>query len=97
MKPLRYIAIFAAFNALVIFNSAHAAQSKEHTSKRGGNADTHMSTRGQENTNAQWFADPDRGWVRADERHDLHRSEQGNGREKKPRAKKTNERKGASY
>ena len=30
-----------------------------------------MSERGQANTNAQWSADPERGWVRADERNRL--------------------------
>jgi hypothetical protein len=29
----------------------------------------HGSERGRANTNAQWSADPERGWVRADERH----------------------------
>jgi len=31
-----------------------------------------MSAKGAANTNAQWSADPDRGWVRADERHKLN-------------------------
>jgi hypothetical protein len=31
-----------------------------------------MSEKGAANTNAQWSADPDRGWVRADERHKLN-------------------------
>ena len=30
-----------------------------------------MSERGRANTNAQWSADPERGWVRADERNRL--------------------------
>ncbi len=100
MTPIRYVAIFVAFNALALFainDSAHAAQAKGHASQRGGNADTHMSANGQENTNAQWFADPERGWVRADERHDHHRSEQSTVKDKSPRTKKTNARKGASY
>ena len=29
----------------------------------------HSSERARANTNAQWSADPDHGWVRADERH----------------------------
>jgi hypothetical protein len=32
-----------------------------------------MSAKGKENTNAQWSADPDRGWIRAEERHELQR------------------------
>jgi hypothetical protein len=31
-----------------------------------------MSTKGASNSNAQWSADPTRGWVRADERHKMH-------------------------
>jgi enterochelin esterase-like enzyme len=31
-----------------------------------------MSTKGTSNTNAQWSADPDRGWVRANERQNLN-------------------------
>lgn len=40
-----------------------------------------MSERGRANTNAQWSADPERGWVRADERHRLR--EQGDTEEKR--------------
>jgi len=40
--------------------------------QRGGKAADHMSERGSANTNAQWSADPERGWVRADKRHELH-------------------------
>ena len=36
-----------------------------------GKALEQMSERGRTNSNAQWSADPDRGWVRADERHRL--------------------------
>ena len=43
---------------------------------KGGNSEhrkgaEHMSGKGRVNTNAQWSADPDRGWVRAEERHKL--------------------------
>ena len=31
-----------------------------------GNAAEHMSAKGRANTNAQWSADPDRGWGRAE-------------------------------
>lgn len=40
--------------------------------QRGGKAADHMSERGSSNGNAQWSADPERGWVRAETRHDLH-------------------------
>ena len=96
MKPLQYVAVFGVLNALAfssISYSARAAQAKGRTSQRGGKADTHMSVNGQENTNAQWSADPDRGWVRAEERHNLHQKGQGAVRNKKTRTKQVNERK----
>jgi hypothetical protein len=40
--------------------------------QRGGQAKSHMSSKGAANTNAQWSADPERGWVRAEERHERH-------------------------
>ena len=40
--------------------------------KSGGKAASHMRETGLENTNAQWSADPERGWERAEERHELH-------------------------
>ncbi len=96
MKPIQYVAVFGVLNALAFSSinySAHAAQAKGRTSQHGGKADTHMSVNGQKNTNAQWSADPERGWVRADERHDLHQQEQGAARNKKTRTKQVNERK----
>ena len=94
MKPIQYVAVFGVLNVLALSSihySAHAAQGKTRTSQRGGKADTHMSANGQENTNAQWSADPARGWVRADERHDLHQQGQSTVRDKKIRAKQANE------
>lgn len=38
---------------------------------KGGTADAHMSVKGRANTNAQWSADPEKGWVRAEERQQL--------------------------
>ena len=75
MKLNRYIAVFGLLNALtlcVIDKPASAGQGKEGNVNRGEKAKTKMSDKGKENTNAQWSADPDHGWVRADERHDLH-------------------------
>jgi hypothetical protein len=100
MKPIQYVAVFGVLNALALSSihySAHAAQEKGQTSQRGGKADTHMSANGRENTNAQWSADPDRGWVRADERHDLHKQEQSTVRDKKTRSKQTKESKVVKY
>lgn len=49
-----------------------AGRSKQVLAHRGGNAADHMSEKGSANGNAQWSADPERGWVRADKRHELH-------------------------
>jgi hypothetical protein len=96
MKPLQYVAVFGVLNALAfssINDSAHAAQAKGRTSQRGGKAAIHMSVNGQENTNAQWSADPDRGWVRAEERQNPHQQGQGTLKNRKTRTKQVNERK----
>jgi hypothetical protein len=100
MKPIQYIAAFGVLNALALSSinySAYAAQAKGRTAQRGGKANTHMSVNGQENTNAQWSADPDRGWVRAEERHDLHQQGQSTVRDKKTRPKQANERRGVRH
>lgn len=92
MKPVKYIAIFGVLHALTISvsnYSAHAA-AKERTSHAGGHADAHMSAKGQDNTNAQWSADPERGWIRADERHDTIQEKQST-KQKKTRGKQPNE------
>lgn len=71
MKPNKYIAVFSLLNALTFcftHSLADAAQSDK-GSQRGGQAKSHMSNKGAANTNAQWSADPERGWVRAEERH----------------------------
>jgi hypothetical protein len=54
-----------------------AAAGKGSVNQRGGKAVEQMSTKGALNTNAQWSADPDRGWVRADERHKLNEKKAG--------------------
>jgi hypothetical protein len=51
--------------------AAAAGESKGEASRHGGQASTSMSNKGAPNTNAQWSADPEKGWVRADERHKL--------------------------
>ena len=72
MKFNRYIAILSLLNALTLCLTrppAHAGQGDK-GSQRGGQAKSHMSAKGAANTNAQWSADPERGWVRAEERHE---------------------------
>lgn len=42
---------------------------------KGAKAAERMATKGRINSNAQWSADPDRGWVRAEERHKMREGE----------------------
>ena len=51
-----------------------SAQGKKSTHRRGGQASAHMSPKGSANSNAQWSADPTRGWIRAEERHELKKA-----------------------
>ena len=94
MKSCKRIAIVAILSALSFSSSRYsaAAAPKQRTDVGGGRADTHMSSKGQDNTNAQWSADPERGWVRADERHDRNQQRQET-KDKKNRSKQGNERK----
>lgn len=76
MKSTRYVAILTILNALLLCFSdslTQAGQAKGSGSHRGGQAGSHMSGKGLENNNAQWFADPERGWIRAEERRELHK------------------------
>jgi hypothetical protein len=70
MKPANYILVAMLLVALVDTGAVSAASAdKNKVGQRGGKAAEHMSTKGSVNTNAQWSADPERGWVRAEERH----------------------------
>jgi hypothetical protein len=78
MKVSKYIAVFSLLNALAFcltHSPAHAGQENK-GSQPGGQAKSHMSNKGSANTNAQWSADPERGWVRVDERHQEHEESQ---------------------
>jgi hypothetical protein len=69
MKPSRYVAVFALINALTFgltYSLVEAGQGNR--SHRGGQTNSHKS--GNANGNAQWAADPERGWVRANERQE---------------------------
>jgi hypothetical protein len=57
--------------AMAISTAFAAGSGKNSVNHRGGKAAEHMSSKGSANTNAQWSADPEKGWVRADERHEL--------------------------
>jgi hypothetical protein len=72
MKLNRYASVVLLLSVLtfVAAPSSVAAEPGKKKARSGGQADSHMSGKGSANTNAQWTADPDRGWIRADERHD---------------------------
>jgi len=56
--------------------AAGAGNGKAH--QRGGEASERMSDKGKlNNNNSQWSADPERGWVRAEERHKVHDETRG--------------------
>jgi hypothetical protein len=74
MNLNKYIAVFSLLNAFA-FGLSHTradAGQGDKDSQRGGQAKSHMSSKGAANTNAQWSADPEKGWVRAEERHQRH-------------------------
>jgi hypothetical protein len=73
MKLAKYVVAAIVLSALLDTSAAIAAgPGKNSGNQRGGKAAEHMSTKGAANTNAQWSADPERGWVRAEERHKQH-------------------------
>jgi hypothetical protein len=75
MKTNKYVTVFALLNALIFClggAAAHAGPGQKGSTHRGGQADSHISEKGATNSNAKWSADPLRGWVRAEERHQLH-------------------------
>jgi hypothetical protein len=89
MKPNKYIAVFSLLNALA-FCSTHSSANAEpgdKGSQRGGQAKSHMSSKGSANSNAQWSADPERGWVRAEERQQRRDESQATGKSKQNRGK----------
>ena len=72
MRPADAIAVMIWAALLSGFaGSAFGAAAGNGTANQRGKAAEHLSERGRANSNAQWSADPDRGWVRADERHRL--------------------------
>jgi hypothetical protein len=89
MKPNKYLVVLSLLNALA-FSLTHASANAgqgDKSSNREGQANSHMSSKGSANSNAQWSADPERGWVRADERHQRHDESQATGKSKQNRGK----------
>jgi hypothetical protein len=57
--------------ALTLAPMKLVAQNSEAAPPTGSKAEAHMSDKGRANTNEQWSADPEKGWVRAEERQQL--------------------------
>ncbi len=74
MKSAKVAAQFLLLNALLSsgITSGGAAQAKHSPSQRGGQAAQQMNSGGSQNRNHQWSADPERGWVRGDDNHDVN-------------------------
>lgn len=93
----RVIAMITVTSLLggVVSSGFAAGAGKGGANQRGGKAGEHRSGKASENSNAQWSADPDRGWVRANERRSrdndpAERGKQNNGKQKgKGKAKKS--------
>lgn len=78
MKPPKSWVAVLAFGGLFAFAVSSSAAPAEKNNQRGGKAAEHMSSQGARNTNAQWSADPEKGWVRSDERHQRDKELQPN-------------------
>ncbi|HXG50108.1 MAG TPA: hypothetical protein VNN77_01710 [candidate division Zixibacteria bacterium] len=73
MDSRRRLSIMVLLSVLALCASgSHAAAEPRGQLAQRHRAGSKMSGKALENTNSQWSADPERGWVRADERHDLH-------------------------
>jgi len=69
-KPTVTVPILAA--VILAFFIA-GAPNAETASAKGGKAG--MKVKGQNNSGGQWLADPEKGWVRTEEAHQLHKGE----------------------
>ena len=100
MKPVKFIIVAAIAGALVssASDTAMAASAgKNNASQHGGNAAEHMSSKGSGNTNAQWSADPEKGWVRASERHELQQKNGSSGKANENKGKQKGKDKGKKF
>lgn len=71
MKRTSYISVLAIANLLLASITAPilAAGQGKSSHKQGGKFSTEGRSKETANQNAQWSADPKRGWVRSDESH----------------------------
>jgi hypothetical protein len=84
MKFAKYSALLMLTSSLLVGVPAHGETAQAHGAggNQGGRAMGHMAGKAAANTNAQWSADPERGWIRAEERKGM----------KNPRSSRSTER-----
>jgi hypothetical protein len=75
MKIASNISVLAIAILLLanVTSSVLAAGQAKDSDKQRGAVSTKNSSKPSTNQNAQWSADPDRGWVRSDESHNIQR------------------------
>ena len=75
MRPTNFLGTLVLVSALLPNCGEFALAAgggKQVPVQPGGKSTDHVSERRSTNTNAQWSADPEKGWVRAEKRHELH-------------------------
>ena len=88
MKSAKVAALLVLCTALLSIGttSGGAAQAKYSPGQRGGQAAQQMSSKGSAQSNHQWSADPERGWVRGDEANSANDQQAANKRRNQSRA-----------
>jgi len=100
MKPANFFIAAVILGALVTTASdtaMAASAGKNNASQRGGKAAEHMSSKGSANTNAQWSADPEKGWVTASERHELQQKNGSSGKANENKGNQKGKNKGKKF
>lgn len=70
MKTANFAAVVVIVNMLGFAPAPGASpKGKDYSQQRGAKAGAHTNSKGSTNTSTQWSADPERGWVRAEEQY----------------------------
>ena len=67
--------------ALALASMKLVAHNAEAAPPKGGKAEARISDKGRANTNGQWSADPEKGWVRAEERQQIRNDKKENSKQ----------------
>lgn len=72
MKVAMRLAILLMLNvSIATLSGSSSLAGQEHQSQHSGRRSKQMNNRASDSSNARWLADPRRGWIRGDERHDI--------------------------